>query len=93
MTQVSDTDIRDLKQSIEANTKAIFDLTLEIRLGFANVDTKFATLEGKFDKLDDRTKLGFWGFILTGLVLAAIIGVGGYLLPIVAEYVGKLPNL
>jgi hypothetical protein len=93
MTQISDTDIRDLKQSIEANTKAIADLTLEIRLGFANVDTKFAALDGKFDKLDERTKLGFWGFILRGIVLAAIIGVGGYLLPIVAAYVGKLPNL
>jgi hypothetical protein len=86
MTQVSDTDIRDLKQSIEANTKAIADLTLEIRLGFANVDTKFATL-------DERTKLGFWGFILRGIVLAVIIGVGGYLLPVLAQYVGKLPNL
>jgi predicted RNase H-like nuclease (RuvC/YqgF family) len=50
-------------------------------------------LEGKFDKLDDRTKLSFWGFILRGLVLTALIGVGTYLLPIIAEYVHKLPPL
>jgi predicted RNase H-like nuclease (RuvC/YqgF family) len=122
MTQATDTDIRDIKTAIEANTKAIGDLTSsvsslreEMRVGFANITTQItrldgkidnietridgridkleATIEGKFDKLDERTKVGFWGFILRGTVLAIIIGVGGYLLPVVAEYVHKLPNL
>jgi hypothetical protein len=82
MTAATDSDIREIKTAIEANTKAIADITLEMRLGFANIDTKFATmreetnvgfaelkgqintseakLEGKIDKLDERTKLGFW---------------------------------
>ena len=124
MTQSTDTDIRDIKTSIEANTKAISDLTSsvsslreEIRVEFTSINGKFDTvnarltnletntkaipdliekvtsLNGKIDKLDDRTKLGFWGFILRGLVLTALIGVGTYLLPIVAEYVHKLPIL
>ena len=40
-----------------------------------------------------HSSLGFWGFILRGLVLTALVGVGGYLLPIAAEYVHKLPPL
>jgi chromosome segregation ATPase len=68
MTQSTDTDIRDIKTSIEANTKAIGDLTLsvsslreEMRVGFANVETKFANvttqitrLDGKIDNLEIR---------------------------------------
>jgi hypothetical protein len=68
--------------NLEANTKAIPDLI-----------EKVSALNGKFDKLDERTKLGFWDFILRGVVLTIIIGVGGYLLPIVAQYVDKRPNL
>jgi hypothetical protein len=59
MTQSTDTDIKDLKTAIEsiartteANAKAIADLTLEIRVGFANVDAKFAVLR-------EEMKLGF----------------------------------
>jgi prefoldin subunit 5 len=79
MTQATDTDIREIKSAIdtlarsvetiargtEANTKAITDLTLEMRLGFASVDTKLSDirgeikqvetqLEGKIDKLDGK---------------------------------------
>ena len=108
MTQATDTDIREIKDLIAANTKAISDLTLEIRLGFANVDTKFATLreetnvgftklegqintseaklEGKIDKLDERTQLGFWGFIFRGTALAVLAALTAifvkYLFPI-----------
>jgi hypothetical protein len=84
-------------------TSSVSLLREEMRVGFANVTTQItrldgridkleATIEGKFDKLDERTKVGFWGFILRGTVLAIIIGVGGYLLPVVAEYVHKLPS-
>ena len=111
MTPATDTDIKDIKTSIEANTKAIGDLTTsltslreEMRVGFANIETKFAEVKGDIkelrselkaldSKLDERTKLGFWGFILRGLVLTALVGVGGYLLPIAAEYIHKLPPL
>ncbi len=121
MTQATDTDIRDIKSAIEANTKAIGDLTTslaslreEMRLGFAHVETKFAEVKGEIKELrsevkgdikelrsdfkgldtkfDERTKLGFWGFILRGSVLTVIVGVGGFLLSIVAEYVHKLPS-
>lgn len=79
MTQATDSDIREIKSAIdtlarsvetiargtEANTKAIADLTLEMRLGFASVDTKLSDirgeikqvetqLEGKIDKLDGK---------------------------------------
>ena len=59
----------------------------KIEVGFANIDTKFSNLhtdltklEGKIDKVDvkfdERTQLGFWGFIFRAVastVLAAII--------------------
>jgi hypothetical protein len=110
MTQATDTDIRDIKTAIdnlakttesiavstEANTKAITDLTLEVRVGLTKLDGDVRELRaeiGSLDaKFDERTKVGFWGFILRGTVLAIIIGVGGYLLPILAEYVHKIPS-
>jgi hypothetical protein len=104
MTAATDTDIREIKTAIEANSKAIADLTTsvsglreEMRVGFAHVDTKFADvkgqintveakLEGKIDKLDERTKLGFWGFIFRGTALAALAALTAifvkYLFPI-----------
>jgi hypothetical protein len=119
MTQTTDTDIRDLKTAVEsiakateANTKAITDLTLEMRVSFSdirgeirevrgeinNLDTKLtgqintsaAKLEGKIDKLDERTRLGFWGFVGRGLVLAILIA----LIPIVTRYLtSSLPDI
>jgi predicted nucleic acid-binding Zn-ribbon protein len=123
MTQATDQDIRELKSSIDANTrsidslvkqtdantksidalaqgtaantKAIADLVAsvsglreEMRVGFAQVDVKFsqvdikfaelegridtklAKLEGKIDVIDERTKLGFWGFIGRAVIVA-----------------------
>jgi hypothetical protein len=112
MTTATDADIQEIKTAIaslttgiEANTKAIADLTLEIRVGFANVDTKFAKLEGKIDtvgarlegridQLDERTKLGFWGFIFRGTALAALAALTAifvkYLFPI---FPSELPKL
>jgi hypothetical protein len=50
------------------------DLREEVRLGFSDlrgqINTVEAKLEGKIDTLDERTKLGFWGFILRGTFLA-----------------------
>jgi hypothetical protein len=97
--------IESLVKGTEANTKAISDLTLEIRVGFANVDTKFAKLEGKIDtvgarlegridQLDERTKLGFWGFIFRGTALAALAALTAifvkYLFPILPSELPKL---
>ncbi len=134
MTTATDTDIQEIKTAvasltagIEANTKAIAALTLEMRVGFANVDTKFARLEGridnleaklegkidhietklegqintveakltgKIDQLDERTKLGFWGFIFRGTALAALAALTAifvkYLFPILPTELPKL---
>jgi predicted RNase H-like nuclease (RuvC/YqgF family) len=92
-----------ISRSTEANTKAISDLKDSIsslsevtKVGLTRLDGDIRELRaeiGSLDaKFDERTKVGFWGFILRGTVLAIIIGVGGYLLPIVAEYVHKLPS-
>jgi hypothetical protein len=63
MTQTADKESEELKTTMnaiakateanakatEANAKAIADLTIEMRVGFANVDTRFAKLEGQID--------------------------------------------
>jgi len=75
MTQSTDRDITEIKSAIEsiarsteANTKAIADLTLEMRVGFSDirgeikevrgdikvVDTRLVEVEHKIDKLDTR---------------------------------------
>jgi ABC-type transporter Mla subunit MlaD len=72
--------IEAIVRATEANTKAIGDLTLEMRVGFADVkghiNTVEAKLEGKLEKIDtkydERTKLGFWGFIFRGSALAVL---------------------
>jgi vacuolar-type H+-ATPase subunit I/STV1 len=104
MTQATDTDIRDLTnliinldKKLDKLDSKIDNLETKIDAKLDKLDSKIEKLEikleGKFDKLDERTKLSFWGFILRGLVLTALIGVGTYLLPVVAEYVHKLPPL
>jgi hypothetical protein len=105
MTSATDSDIREIRTAVEsiakateANTKAIADLTLEMRVGFAElkgqVNTSEAKLEGKIDKLDERTKLGFWGFIFRGTALAALAALTAifvkYLFPILPTELPKL---
>jgi hypothetical protein len=102
MTQATDNDIRDIKTAIEANTKAISDLATsftglreETRVGLTKLDGDMRELRSDIKaldvKFDERTKLGFWGFILRGVVLTAIVAFATYLLPIFAAYVNKLP--
>jgi hypothetical protein len=84
MTMATETDIREIKDLInglrdemrsgfaDANTRTN-DLRNEMLVGFSDlkgqINTVEAKLEGKIDKLDERTKLGFWSFILRGIVL------------------------
>ena len=76
MTQATDTDIREIKTAIEANTKSIADLTQEMRVGFTKLEGKIdnldAKLTGRIDtieaKFEERTK-GF-GQRLDGKELA-----------------------
>ena len=109
MTSATDSDIREIRTAVEsiakateANTKAIADLTLEMRVGFSDlkgqINTLEAKIEGKIDKVDakyeERTKLGFWGFIFRGsalAVLAAILVIFvKYLFPILPTELPKL---
>ena len=98
MTAATDTDIREIKDLITG-------LREEMRVGFANVDTKFAKLEGqintveaklegKIDQLDERTKLGFWGFIFRGTALAALAALTAifvkYLFPILPQTLTRI---
>ena len=91
------TAVESISKATEFNTKAIADLTTsvnglreEMRVSFAElkgqVNTSEAKLEGKIDKLDERTKLGFWGFIFRGTALAALAAMTAifvkYLFPI-----------
>jgi chromosome segregation ATPase len=52
--------IDTLVKATEANAKAIADLSQEMRLGFANMETKFEEVKGEIKttniKLDERTK-------------------------------------
>ena len=109
MTSATDSDIREIRTAVksiakatEANTKAIADLTLEMRVGFSDlkgqINTLEAKIEGKIDKVDakyeERTNLGFWGYIFRGsalAVLAAILVIFvKYLFPILPTELPKL---
>jgi hypothetical protein len=87
MTSATDTDIREIKDLIAAGNaatqKQIADLREEMRIGFTKlegqINTVEAKLEGKIDKVDakyeERTKLGFWGFIFRGSALAVLAAI------------------
>jgi hypothetical protein len=101
MTQTTDTDIREIKDLIAAGNaatqKQISDLEKRMEVGFTKlegqINTVEAKLEGKIDKLDERTKLGFWGFIFRGTALAALAALTAifvkYLFPILPTELPK----
>jgi hypothetical protein len=100
MTTATDTDIQQIKDLITAGNvatqKQIADLTLEMRLGFANVDTKFAEVKGDIrelrsevkaldGKLEEKTKnldqrLGSGEFTTRGITIGLTVTVVGGLL-------------
>ena len=49
------------------------EITAEIQRVESKTDVKFAELGGKIDVIDERTKLGFWGFIGRGLIVAIFV--------------------
>jgi hypothetical protein len=89
MAVTTDTEVRELRE-------LILSLREEMRIGFAQMDTKFielkaelkgeiqrveaktdielAKLNGKIDVLDERTKVGFWGFIGRAVIIGLIGG-------------------
>ncbi len=102
MTQATDQDIRELKTAIDAlakgtdaNTKAIADLTAsvgglkeEMRVGFANAETRFADLKGQINNAETKLegKIAVCNSKLVGLESTA------QKLPDLAEKVGELKN-
>jgi septal ring factor EnvC (AmiA/AmiB activator) len=88
MTQVTDTDIRDLKDLILGLDKKIDDIKADVRVmdtRLVEVEKKIDKLDGKIDKLDGR----LWSF--GGTILAAVLAA---LLTIFGRYIFTgLPNV
>ena len=66
------TDIKfaEIKAEIQGSEATIDIKLIEIK---ASIDVKAAELGGKIDVIDERTKLGFWGFVGRALIIAALI--------------------
>jgi chromosome segregation ATPase len=77
MTQATDQDIRELKTAITDLTASVSGLREEMRVGFANVETRIADVRGDIKVLDNR---------LGNLETTA------QKLPDLAEKVGELKN-
>lgn len=95
MTQATDQDIRELKTAIDANSKAIADLVAsvgglweEMRVGFANVETRFVDLKGQINNVETKLEgqIAVCNTKLAGLETTA------QKLPDLAEKVGELKN-
>jgi porphobilinogen deaminase len=66
-TRVGFTEVRGEIQKSEAKT----DTKLaEIR---GDIDTKFAEVRGDIKVIEERTKLGFWGFVWRAIVIAVLV--------------------
>jgi hypothetical protein len=73
--QVIDTKLAKLEGRID---------NLETKLE-GRINTIEAKFTGKLDQLDERTKLGFWGFIFRGIVLASLTALATYLFQILPK--------
>jgi hypothetical protein len=68
----TDTKISELKgeiQAVAANT----DIKISELKG--DIDTKFAEVRGDIKVIEERTKLGFWGFVWRAVVIAVLVSV------------------
>jgi septal ring factor EnvC (AmiA/AmiB activator) len=97
MSSSTEPDLREIKNAIDANSKAIADLNVSIaglreetRVEFAKLEGLINNIETKLDgkievvqaemrtidvKLEERTRLGFWGTLVRGIPLLVLIGV------------------
>jgi hypothetical protein len=93
----SEPDLREIKNAIDANSKAIADLSVSIsglreetRVDFAKLEGLINNIETKLDgkieliqsemrtldvKLEERTRIGFWGILVRGIPLLVLAGV------------------
>ncbi len=72
-------ELRDLVISLREEMRLGFAATkTEIQRVEAKTDIKFAELSGKIDVMDERTKLGFWGFIGRAVIIGIFILVIGF---------------
>jgi hypothetical protein len=96
MTQSTDQDLKEIKNAVEENSRAIANLTTamtglreEMRLGLAKLEGQINTLETKIDgkidvvkgeirvidvKLEERTRIGFWGTLVRVVPLLVLAG-------------------
>jgi len=77
MTQTTETELRELRDLIlglrEEMRVGFAEVRGEIQSSAANTDTKIAELRGEVKVIDERTKLGFWGFVGRAVVIALLI--------------------
>jgi hypothetical protein len=84
-TRVGFAELKGEIQRVEANTEAKFaelkgeikkseaELKGDIQKIEANTDVKFAEVRGDLKVLEERTKLGFWGFVWRSVVIAVLV--------------------
>lgn len=76
----TDTELRELKDLIATLTQRVevgfaqmdaklADVRTEIQRVEGKSDIKFAELSGKIDVLNERTSIGFWGFVGRALIV------------------------
>ncbi len=77
-TRVGFTELRGEIQKSEARTDIKFaeirgDLDTKIAEIRGDIDTKFAEVRGDIKVIEERTKLGFWGFVWRAIVIAVLV--------------------
>jgi hypothetical protein len=93
MPPIAETEIKELRDLVIslreeiqvgfANTNTKFvelnaELKGEIQRVEAKTDNKLAEIKGQVDVLEERTKIGFWGFIWRSVIIGILILVSGF---------------
>jgi hypothetical protein len=78
----TDTKLAEIKgeiQRVEANNDTkLAEIKGEIQRVEAKNDTKLAEIKGQLDVLEERTKIGFWGFIWRSVIIGILILLSGF---------------
>jgi gas vesicle protein len=68
-------EIQRVESELKSDIKRVeSELKSDIKRVEAKTDVKLAELGGKIDVLDERTKVGFWGFIGRAVIIGIIGG-------------------
>jgi hypothetical protein len=75
-TKLAEIQVQIQRSEAKTDTK-LAEIQGQIQRSEAKTDTKLAEIQGQINVLDERTKLGFWGFIGRAVIIGTFVLAAG----------------